>query len=97
MNFNIWTAEISVAFNFFLYRLNNFFYFVENRGAKKIPKPPPPPPPPPLFGGQGLQIKSFLAGKRGKYRDKNEVAATEHVHVLLIYIHNECFNALYNQ
>ena len=31
-------------------------------------------PPPPSCGGQGLQIKSFLSGKRG--RGKKEVAAT---------------------
>ena len=39
----------------------------------------------PLLGGQGLQIKSFLAGKRGKYRGKNEVAATVLIKTIIYY------------
>ena len=42
--------------------------------AIKLPKSYSHPPPP--LGGQGLQIKSFLAGKRGIYRGKKEVAVT---------------------
>jgi hypothetical protein len=34
---------------------------------------------------QGLQIKSFLAGKRGKYRDKKEVAATVLIKTIKYY------------
>ena len=44
----------------------------EYSDAIKLPKSYSPP----LLGGQGLQIKSFLADKRGKYRGKKEVAAT---------------------
>ena len=44
----------------------------EYSDAIKQPKSYSPSP----LGGQGLQIKSFLAGKRGKYRGKKEVAAT---------------------
>ena len=47
----------------------------EYSDAIKLPKSYSPHPPPHL-DGQGLQIKSFLAGKRGKYRGRNEVAAT---------------------
>ena len=47
------------------------FYMCEYSDAIKLPKSYSP-----LLGGQGLQIKSFLAGKRGKYRGKKEVAAT---------------------
>ena len=48
----------------------------EYSDAIKLSKSYSPPPPPPPLGGQGLQIKSSLAGKRGKYRGKEEVAAT---------------------
>ena len=34
---------------------------------------------------QGLQIKSFLAGKRGKYRDNNKVAATVLIKTIKYY------------
>ena len=44
-----------------------------------------PPHPTPLLGGQGLQIKSFLAGKRGKYRGKKEVAATVLIKTITYY------------
>ena len=37
----------------------------EYSDALKLPRPTHPP-----LGGQGLQIKSFLVGKRGKYRGK---------------------------
>ena len=48
----------------------------EYSDAIKLPKSYSPPPlPPSILGGQGLQINSFLAGKRGKYRGKKEVAA----------------------
>jgi hypothetical protein len=45
----------------------------EYSDAIKLPKSYSPHP---HLDGQGLQIKSFLAGKRGKYRGKKEVAAT---------------------
>ena len=38
-----------------------------------------------LLGWQGLQIKSFLAGKRGKYRGKKEVAATVLIKTIKYY------------
>jgi hypothetical protein len=44
---------------------------------------------PPLFGGQGLQIKSFLAGKRGKYRGKKEVAATVLIKTIKYYVNTK--------
>jgi hypothetical protein len=50
------------------------YYFICVNTAvmqKNYPNPTHPPP-----GGQELQIKLFLAGKRGKYRGKKEVAAT---------------------
>jgi hypothetical protein len=40
-------------------------------------------PPPPSCGGQGLQIKSFLSGKRG--RGKKEVAATVLIKTIKYY------------
>ena len=45
---------------------------------------PNPTHPSPL-GGQGLQIESFLAGKRGKYRGKKEVAATVLIKTIKYY------------
>jgi hypothetical protein len=35
--------------------------------------------------GQGLQMESFLAGKRGKYRGKKEVAATVLIKTIKYY------------
>jgi hypothetical protein len=46
---------------------------------------PTPPPPSSPFGGQGLQIKSFLADKRGKYKGKKEVAATVLIKTIKYY------------
>ena len=40
-----------------------YYFICVNSDAIKIPKSYSSPP---LFGGQGLQIKSFLAGKKGK-------------------------------
>jgi hypothetical protein len=53
----------------------------EYSDAIKLPKSYSPP----LLGGQGLQIKSFLAGKRGKYRGKKEVAATVLIKTIKYY------------
>ena len=54
----------------------------EYSGALKLSKSYIPPPP---LGGQGSQIKSFLAGKRDKYRGKNEVAATVLIKTIKYY------------
>ena len=51
----------------------------EYSDAIKIPKFYSSPPPP--IGGQGLQIKSFLDGKRGKY----EVAAAVLIKTIRYY------------
>jgi hypothetical protein len=51
----------------------------EYSDAIKIPKSYSLPPP---LGGQGLHIKSFLAGKRGK----KEVAATVHIKTIKYYV-----------
>jgi hypothetical protein len=56
------------------------FYMCEYSDAIKLPKSYSPP-----LGGQGLQIKSFLAGKRGKYRDNNKVAATVLIKTIKYY------------
>ena len=48
----------------------------EYSDAIKLPKSYSPPSP---------QIKSFLAGKRGKYRGKNEVAATVLIKTIKYY------------
>ena len=53
----------------------------EYSDAIKLPKSNPPPP----LGGRGLQIKSFLAGKRGKYLGKKEVAATVLIKTIKYY------------
>ena len=53
----------------------------EYSDAIKLPKSYSPFP----LGGQGLQIKSFLAGKRGKYRGKKEVAATVLIKTIKYY------------
>ena len=65
---------LNVYFCCFMCWWNILFYMCEYSDAIKLPKSYTPPPPP--LGGQGLQIKSFLAGKSGKYRGRNEVAAT---------------------
>ena len=49
----------------------------------KLPKYYSLRPPPPSCGGQGLQIKSFLSGKRG--RGKKEVAATVLIKTIKYY------------
>ena len=42
------------------------FFMCEYSDAINYPNPThPPSPPPPPHGGQGLQIKSFLTGKKG--------------------------------
>ena len=51
------------------------FYMCEYSDAIKLPKSYSP------SGGQGLHIKSFLAGKRGK----KEVAATVHIKTIKYY------------
>jgi hypothetical protein len=57
---------IFVVLLFYVMR-NILFYMCEYSDAIKLPKSYSPPPPlPPSLGGQGLQIKSFPAGKRGK-------------------------------
>ena len=60
----------------------------EYSDAIKLPKSYSPPPPTPL-DGQGLQIKSFLAGKRGKYRGKKEVAATVLIKTIKYYVNTK--------
>ena len=60
------------------------YYFICVNTAMPCNKTTQIQPPPPL-GGRGLQIKSFLAGKRGKYRDKNEVAATVLIKTIKYY------------
>jgi hypothetical protein len=60
----------------------------EYSDAIKLPKSYSPPPPSSTLGGQGLRINSFLAGKRGKYRGKKEVAAT----VLIKYVRGNLKN-----
>ena len=55
----------------------------EYSDAIKLPKSYSPSPLP--LGGQGLQIKSFLAVKRGKYRGKKEVAATVLIKTIKYY------------
>jgi hypothetical protein len=60
------------------------FYMCEYSDAIKLPKsysPLPLSPP----GGQGLQIKSFLADKIDKYRGKQEVAATVLIQTIKYY------------
>jgi hypothetical protein len=51
-----------------------YFICVNTVMQLRYPNPTHPPLPPPPWRA-GLQIKSFLAGKRGKYRGKKEVAA----------------------
>ena len=55
-------------------------FMCESSDAIKLPKSYSPPP-----GGQGLQIKSFLADKRGKYKGKKEVAATVLIKTIKYY------------
>ena len=55
----------------------------EYSDAIKLPKSYPSP-------YQGLQIKSFLAGKRGKYRDKKEVAASVFIKTIKYYANTNC-------
>jgi hypothetical protein len=62
-----------------------YFICVNTVMSINLPKTYSPTPLTPPLGEQGLQIKSFLAGKRGKYRGKKEVAATVLIKTIKYY------------
>jgi hypothetical protein len=67
-----------ILINFMLYVRGNFKNVTIDKTTQILLTSPP-------SGGQGLQNKSFLAGKRGKYRGNNKVAATVPIKTIKYY------------